>query len=54
MAATQATLDPESTPKAAEDAMVASASEPRTPPTNDRIISISRRAMPPRAMMSPA
>ena len=54
IAATQATLDPDITPNTSQAAMVASPSEPRTPPTTDRISSISRRAMPPRAMMSPA
>ena len=37
-----------------DEATVASASEPRTPPTIDNAHSTSRRAIPPRPMISPA
>src|SRR4051795_9159872 len=54
MAATQPTLEPDIDPNSSDDATVASASEPRTPPTIDSAHSTRRRAMPPRPMISPA
>ena len=54
MAATHATLEPDMTLKTSQAAMVAIPSAPRTAPTSDRMSSISRRAMPPRDMISPA
>ena len=54
MAATHATLEPDITLNTSHAAMVAMPSAPRTAPTSDMMSSISRRAMPPRDMMSPA
>ena len=54
MAATQPTLEPDIDPNSSDDATVASASEPRTPPTIDSAHSTRRRAIPPRPMTSPA
>ena len=48
IAATQATLDPDITPKTSQAAIVAIPNDPRIAPTIERIVSISRRAMPPR------
>ena len=53
-AATVPTAEPDIAPKSSDDAIVVSASEPRTPPTIEITHTMMRLAMPPRPMISPA